>query len=253
MVEWEQRGANAINAGADFLTGVGGAFKGLGNRFKRGKHQAFIEAFCAIAGSIAAQNGRLLPEEVQALKQFLLNNRNNPAFTSFEVDELVAKMKEYAVAEFLCEGEKITRAVDGVEPGSDSAKMALLGALAIAFADSDCDINEARKVNEYSSRLNLSLPALSSEFQIQIPQLPALSNHPAEFARVNTPELSFEEPPVTAPVAPAISQQTVQPVQQAVVTPTPPAQPQGKPCRACDGTGQRQGKNCVFCKGKGVK
>ncbi|MFC1623316.1 TerB family tellurite resistance protein [Patescibacteria group bacterium] len=249
---WEQRGANAVNAGADLATGIFSAVRGIGGRLKRSKHEKFIDAFCAMTGSMAAQNGRLLPEEIQAFKNFLLQNRANPVFAHFEVDELVSRLEKFAVAEFLCKGEEITRAIDGIDVGGDSAKMALLGALAVAFADGDCDAREAMKINEYSAQLGLSLSALSSEFQIQIPQLPAQSNDPAEFARVSAPDVVFEEPPV-APVAPAIPQQTVRPVQQAVVTPTPPAQPQGKPCRACNGTGQRQGKTCVFCKGKCVK
>ena len=56
---WSRTGEGIVNSSADFIGGVGSAFKGIGNRFKRKKFEPFAEALCAVIGDVASQNGRL--------------------------------------------------------------------------------------------------------------------------------------------------------------------------------------------------
>ncbi len=172
---WQKRGETVVNAGIDFLGGVGTAFKGVGKRLKRGKYTNLIEAFCAVAGDVASQNGRFLPKETEGFKRFILDNHDNPFIHAFSTDELLEKFKGYAIAAFLGEEEALMRALKGIEisddHNNDEGKIVILGALAVAFADGDCDEREADCIAHYARLLHIDLNALAQEFRIAMPQL----------------------------------------------------------------------------------
>lgn len=185
--QWQQRGEGLVNAGMDFVTGVGSAFKGLGGRIKRGKYKPFIEAFCAVCGDVVSRNGRFLPDEVNGLKRFLIENHDDPVFSNYSSAELTEKIKDFAIASFLGDDEKTLRALRGVESGSDEAKMVIIGALAIAFSDGDCDPNEASAILDHSHRLGVDLHQLAADYGLQLPAL--------ELKRVSPPPLEPAAPP----------------------------------------------------------
>jgi tellurite resistance protein len=198
--QWQQRGEGFINAGMDFVAGAGTAFKGLGGRIKRGRYKNFIEAFCAVAGDVASRNGRFLPDEIAGLKRFLIENHDDPVFTSFSSAELLEKIKDYAIAAFLGDDEKTLRALRGIESGSDEAKMVIFGALAIAFSDGECDRNEASAILDYSHRLGVDPHQLTAEHGLQLPAL--------ELKQVSPPALPSQTPSAPAAHAPQSSGQS---------------------------------------------
>ena len=206
MSNWQDRGANAVNAGADLITGIAGALGGIGARLKRGKHAGFIEAFTAVTGHVMSQNGKLLPEEIQALEQFLLNNHQNPAFSAFESADIVAKVKEYATKAFMGDEAEIVRAVTKLERGGDSAKMTIIAALAIAFADGDCDQDEINCIQRHAQAMNINMGQLAAEFSLALPGIQQPS------ANLGIPQSTGA--PQQATTASVVEQQTPSPVQQ---------------------------------------
>lgn len=167
--QWQRRGEGVVNAGVDFVSGVGRAFGNLGNRIQRGRYAAFIDAFCAVAGDVASQNGRFLPAETEGLKRFLLHQQESPVFRAYGVDEVQEKLKTFAVAAFLGEEEQVVRALRAIEPGSDEARMIILAALAIAFADGECDDREAASIAGYARRLAVDVDELAQGFGLTLP------------------------------------------------------------------------------------
>ncbi|MBK1648949.1 TerB family tellurite resistance protein [Rhabdochromatium marinum] len=186
--QWQQRGEGFINAGMDFVSGAGKAFRGLGSRIKRGKYNQFIETFCAVAGDVASRNGRFMPEEIAGLKRFLIENHANEVFNAYTSAELIEKIQDYAIAAFLGDEEKILRALHGTESGSDEAKLVIIGGLAIAFSDSECDQKEAAAIIDYAQRLGIDLNALASEYSLQLPPLD-LKRLPAQDTAAAPPAL----------------------------------------------------------------
>ena len=171
--DWQKRGENVVNSGIDFVAGIGHAFTNLGSVIKRGKYANFIETFCAIAGDVASQNGRFEPAETEGFKRFLLNNHDNPVIGAFPVDDLLAKFRQYAIAAFLCDEEKLIKAIKGVEAGSEDARMVIIAALAVAYADGECDTKEAACILQYAKKLNIDLAQLAHELNLSLPTFSA--------------------------------------------------------------------------------
>jgi tellurite resistance protein len=198
MADWQKRGASVVNSGVDFVAGMGHAFKNLGSVIKRGKYANFIETFCAIAGDVASQNGRFEATETEGFKRFLLNNHDNPVIGAFPIDDLLGKFKQYAVAAFLCDEEKLIKAMAGVEPGSEEARLVIIAALAVAYADGECDTREAACLLQYAKRLNIDLAQLAQELNFSLPT----------FTVGELPHIAPVQPP-----APAVTSQQRQPQQ----------------------------------------
>jgi tellurite resistance protein len=167
--DWQRRGEGVVNAGIDFVSGMGGAFKSLGSRINRGRYAKVVEAFCAIAGDVASQNGRFLVAEREEFKSFVLRSNDNPVLAAYSAEELADKLKEYAVASFLGDEEKLIRAVRGVEPGSAEAQLVVASALAVAFADGECDARESACIAGYAGRFAVDLPALLAAQGLALP------------------------------------------------------------------------------------
>ncbi|EIC21621.1 tellurite resistance TerB family protein [Thiorhodovibrio frisius] len=197
--QWQQRGEGFINASMDFVGGAGKAFKGLGSRIKRGKYNQFIETFCAVAGDVASRNGRFMPEEIAGLKRFLIENHENEVFSAYNSAELIEKIQDYAIASFLGDEEKTLRALRGIESGSDEAKLVIIGGLAIAFSDGECDQNEAGAIVDYAQRLGVDLNQLAAEYSLKLPAL--------EPKRIPAPDAPPPSPPALETTA-----QTAQPL-----------------------------------------
>jgi tellurite resistance protein len=214
-----------VNSSADFINGVGSAFKGIGNRFKRRKFEPFAEALCAVVGDVASQNGRLYKEELEEFRRFLLHNcRDTPILEMFKTEELVKKVERYAVSAFLCDEETVLLAVRNVEE-PELANLVILCALAVAFADGDCDAKERECIEYHARNMRVDVRSLAGQFN-----------------------LDFDSAPKPQIIPPAVP-----PVKQAV----PPAGPNSNPatppagdfCPMCKGAGG----SCVFCKGTGRK
>jgi tellurite resistance protein len=225
---WSQTGEGLVNSSADFISGVGSAFKGVGNRFKRSKFNPFVEALCAVVGDVASQNGRLQKKELEEFRKFLLQNcRDTPILELFKLDELVKKVESYAVSAFLCDEEAILMAVRKVDD-PELAKLVILSAVAVAFADGDCDSKERSCIERHAGTLQINVSSIVGQFQVELssPQTPQAISSPA--------------PPVR-PVMP--------PPPTPILNDRQAASPAGDPCPMCKGAGG----NCVFCKGTGRK
>jgi len=216
--DWTHTGERLVNSSADFFSGVGSAFKGVGNRFKRSKFTPFVEALCAVVGDTASQNGRLYKEEIEEFRKFLLQNcRDTPILDLFSLDELAQKLERYAVAAFLCDEETILMAVRKVED-PELARLIILSALAVAAADGDCDAKERACIEQHAATLQVNMSSLADQFQLNLGKP--------------------QNAPSTAPPLPP---------------PSPAPKPQQAPpaaddlCLMCKGAGG----SCVFCKGTG--
>jgi len=232
--DWGSTGEGMVNSSADFVSGVGSAFKGIGNRFKRRKFEPFAEALCAVVGDVASQNGRLYKEELEEFRSFLLHNcRDTPILEMFKSDELVKKVERYAVSAFLCDEETVLMAVRNVED-SELARLVILCALAVAFADGDCDSKERDCIEEHARNMRVDVRSLADQFDLDL-------GGPAPTKLRSVP------PTVPPPQQVAASPQPGSPPQPAAPAPAPAAA--GTPCPMCKGAGG----SCVFCKGTGVK
>ncbi|XOF32437.1 MAG: TerB family tellurite resistance protein [Candidatus Electrothrix sp. YB6] len=225
---WGRTGEQMVNSSADFIGGVGNAFKGIGNRFKRKKFEPFVEALCAVVGDVASQNGRLYREELEEFRKFLLQNcRDTPILEMFSIDELVKKMEHYAVSAFLCDEEAILLAVRNIED-PELARLVILCALAVAAADGDCDPQEQACIERHAQVIRVDVHSLAGEFNLSL----------------NTGSAPKSAPKALPSSAPPPPRQTPS---------SPPSQPgpspTGVPCPMCKGAGG----NCVFCKGTGRK
>lgn len=192
MADWQKRGENVVNSGIDFVAGIGRGFMNLGGAIKRGKYANFIETFCAIAGDVASQNGRFEAAETEGFKRFLLDHHDNPVIAAFPVDDLLAKFRQYAIAAFLCDEEKLVKAIHGVEAGSDEARMVIIGALAIAYADGTCDTAEAACIEQYAKKLKVDLAQLAHELNLALPTASIR----------DLPHIAVLQPPAPAVAAP---------------------------------------------------
>ncbi len=221
---WGRTGEHMVNSSADFITGVGNAFKGIGNRFKRKKFEPFVEALCAVVGDVASQNGRLHNEELEEFRRFLLHHcSDTPILEMFRIDELINKVEHYAVAAFLCKEETIVLAVRNIED-SELARLVILCALAVAFADGNCDAKEQNCIERHARSMQVDLHTLAGQFNLELKSKPAPRPLP-----------SSGPPPLQAPAPPQ---------------PDPPSKAAtGTPCPMCKGAGG----SCVFCKGTGRK
>jgi tellurite resistance protein len=235
---WGRTGEQMVNSSADFIGGVGSAFKGIGNRFKRKKFEPFVEALCAVVGDVASQNGRLYREELEEFRKFLLQNcRDTPILEMFSLDELVKKMEHYAVSAFLCDEETILLAIRNIED-PELARLVILCALAVAAADGDCDPKEQACIERHAQLIRVDVHSLAGEFNLSLgtgstaPRaLPSSAPPPPR----QTPGTPSSPPPSSPPSQPG----------------PPPSQSAsgGAPCPMCKGAGG----SCVFCKGTGRK
>ena len=193
MADWQKRGESVVNSGIGFVSGIGHAFKNLGSTIKRGKYANFIETFCAIAGDVASQDGRFEDSETAGFKRFLLDNHDNPVIGAFPVNDLLGKFKQYAIAAFLCDEEALLKAIKGVEPGSEEARTVIIGALAVAYADGECDNAEAACIQGYAKKLNIDLAQVAQELNLSLPTsnvaaLPHIGAPPAALSAPNQPQ-----------------------------------------------------------------
>lgn len=165
---WAKRGEQAVGAAADLVVGIGRGFASLGSRLKRSQYQAFADGLCAVAGDVASQNGRLKPEEIEAFRSFVLENRSSPALKPFDPAELTESFKDFAVKAFLCDEGTFARVVDQTrakaEGQSELGQLILLGAVAIAFADGEADDRERETLARYAERLEVDLDTLIERF-----------------------------------------------------------------------------------------
>lgn len=220
--DWTQTGERLVNSSADFLSGVGSAFKGVGNRFKRSKFAPFVEALCAVVGDVASQNGRLQKQEIEEFRKFLLQNcRDTPILELFSLDELVKKLEQYAVAAFLCDEETVLLAVRKVED-PELARLIILSALAVAAADGDFDSKEQACIEQHAAALQVNMATLADQFQLNLGK--------PQQQRIPPPAASA--PPLPPP-SPAPRQQSAPAADDL--------------CLMCKGAGG----SCVFCKGTG--
>ena len=204
---------------ASFLSsGLFQGFRSIGTRIKAVHYKPVMEAFCACAGRIAAENGRLKSSEVTAFRRFVLEHNDHPVIKTFPFDELTEKFKAYAIHAFLEEEEVFIRVLDPIESGSEAAQWIVTGCLAVAFADGVCDVGERVMLDSLASRLGIK-----TEMLVQA--------------------LGVELPPV------ARASRLGRAVQQAVVVDAHAHQSADlrEMCTLC------QGKGCVFCQGSGFK
>ncbi len=224
--DWGRTGEHMVNSSADFINGVGSAFKGIGNRFKRRKFEPFAEALCAVVGDVASQNGRLYKEELEEFRRFLLHNcRDTPILEMFKSEELVKKVERYAVSAFLCDEETVLMAVRKVED-PELANLVILCALAVAFADGDCDAKERDCIEHHARNMQVDVRSLADQFNLDFGSVPK-----AQIAPPVVPSPKQTAPPSRPHAEPAAA----------------PAA--GNPCPMCKGAGG----SCVFCKGTGRK
>ncbi|CAK8716645.1 MAG: hypothetical protein D3917_04470 [Candidatus Electrothrix sp. AX5] len=233
---WGRTGEGIVNSSADFIGGVGSAFKGIGNRFKRKKFEPFAEALCAVVGDVASQNGRLYREELEEFRKFLLHNcRDTPILDMFEIDELVSKVKHYAVSAFLCDEETVLLAVKKIED-PELADLVILCALAVAFADGDCDSKEQKCIEQHARNMRVNMGSLAGQFNLNIEAAPKPQLAPPAVP----PPQQVSSPPKPHPAG-AAAPPAAAPAGGAAAT--------GTPCPMCKGAGG----SCVFCKGTGRK
>ncbi|MCI5166984.1 MAG: hypothetical protein D3903_13040 [Candidatus Electrothrix sp. GM3_4] len=238
---WGRTGEGIVNSSADFIGGVGSAFKGIGNRFKRKKFEPFAEALCAVVGDVASQNGRLYRAELEEFRKFLLQNcRDTPILEMFEIDELVSKVKHYAVSAFLCDEETVLLAVKKIED-PELADLVILCALGVAFADGDCDAKEQECIEKHARNMRVDVRSLAGQFNLDL-----------EAAPTPKPQIA---PPAIPPPQQVAPPPKPHPVSIAPAPPIAPAAPArgvtagGTPCPMCKGAGG----SCVFCKGTEIK
>ncbi len=232
---WGRTGEGIVNSSADFIGGVGSAFKGIGNRFKRKKFEPFAEALCAVVGDVASQNGRLYREELEEFRKFLLHNcRDTPILEMFEIDELVSKVKHYAVSAFLCDEETVLLAVKKIED-PELADLVILCALAVAFADGDCDAKEQKCIEQHARNMRVDMGSLAGQFNLDLEAAPKPQIAPPAVP----PPQQVAPPPKSHPA----------PTAPPVAAPAGGAAATGTPCPMCKGAGG----SCVFCKGTGSK
>jgi tellurite resistance protein len=194
MADWQKRGENVVNSGVDFVAGIGHAFMNLGGAIKRGKYANFIETFCAIAGDVASQDGRFEPSESEGFKRFLLDHHDNPVIAAFPIDDLLGKFKQYAIAAFLCDEEKLVKAIKGVEPGSEEARTVMIAALAVAYADGECAPAEAACIARYAKKLNIDLAQLAQELNLLLPTASVRDLPHIPVLQPPAPELAAPQP-----------------------------------------------------------
>ncbi|MCI5149929.1 MAG: hypothetical protein D3916_11175 [Candidatus Electrothrix sp. MAN1_4] len=222
--DWGQTGERMVNSSADFIGGVGNAFKGIGNRFKRKKFEPFVEALCAVVGDVASQNGHLYREELEEFRKFILHNcRDTPILDMFNIDDLVKKMERYAVAAFLCDQETILLSIRNIED-PELARLVILCALAVAAADGDCDPKELACIERHAQIIRVDVHSLAEQFNLSLNTGSAAKPLPS----------SAPSPPRQTPSSPPSQ---------------PGLPPTGELCPMCKGAGG----SCVFCKGTGRK
>jgi len=251
---WEERGQQAVGAAANLATGLIKGFRSLGGRIQAGRHLPVIEAFCACAGRVAAQNGSLKREEIEGFRRFLLDNRQHPLLGHFPADELVNKFRDYAVKAFLQEEEVFIRVLDQVTKGSDEANLIIAGCFTVVFADGDCDARERDQIEQLAGSLGVATAAIAQEMGVVLP--PATS--PVQPAGRDLPLAPASPPQVDVPPAPpptgAPPRKTAPPPPVAPVHPAelprPAAPPAAEPAKnLCSFCG---GKGCAFCNNTGL-
>lgn len=174
MTDWGAAGSGVVNAGADFVGGIGSAFKGLGSRFKRSRLEPFVNALCAVVGDVAAQNGRLRPEELAGFEKFLIRNcRDNNLLTVFTMQELKDKVKDYAVAAFLGETLKIAQAVSVMRSEPEFAALIIDSARCVAGADGTVNNLERLCLEAHAKELNVPVATVHLLSSVARPQLAA--------------------------------------------------------------------------------
>lgn len=250
--DWQQTGTNVVNAGAGFVSGIAKAFGSIGRGIIRSAqgHDKLINGLCAVVGHVNTMNGQLKPEEISAFRNFILQQQTHPAFSGINADDLVQKMRNYAIAQFSGDTQSLNSAVGCVDKGGEAAQMIILGALACAYADGDCDANEQSCISYYAQFLGVDLQMLSRNMNLGIPQLGPPPVTPAIPAPIyQEPVTPMQAQPTAQPVAQPVQTQAV----QQPVTPTPqPTQPVAQVCPMCKGQ-QPKMANCMFCKGTGQK
>jgi hypothetical protein len=155
----------------------------------------------------------------------------------FEIDELVSKVKHYAVSAFLCDEETVLLAVKKIED-PELADLVILCALSVAFADGDCDTKERDCIEQHARNMRVDVRLLAGQFNLDFEANPKPQIAPPA---VPPPQQVAPPPkPHPVPAAPA------PPVGGAAATGTTAT---GTPCPMCKGAGG----SCVFCKGTGIK
>ena len=259
----EEPGRLALSSRSFFMSGLFQGFRNIGTRIKAAHYKPVMEAFCACAGRIAAENGRLKQAEVTGFRQFILEHHTHPVIGNFSVDELVEKFKEYAIKAFLEDEEPFITVLDLIVPGSEAAQMIVTGCLAVAFADGECDRGERIQLENLAVRLGVKIEELTKDLGVDLPPPASRSSRlgmalqqPVTAKQPATAQPATAQQPVTAQPAtakqPATAQQpvTAQPatVQPATVQQQPVSSgDEQQKCTFC------QGKGCVFCKNTGFK
>ncbi|MBF0296155.1 MAG: TerB family tellurite resistance protein [Magnetococcales bacterium] len=247
--EWVERGQRAVGAATDMATGLFRGLQNLGPRIQAAQYKPIVEAFCAYTGLMAAQHGRLRRQEIDGFRNFLMQNRQNPVFGGFPLDELIDKFRNYAVRAFLEETAIFDTVLHPIARGSDEARLIVTGCLSIVYADGRCDESERIQMEQLATRLGVDTWRMMQELGVV---LPSWSGSPAPAAHVAAPP---PPPPAYAtapppPPPPAYAAAPPPPPAQTAPPPPPPARPAAagrEPCSFCQGTG------CVFCNNTGFK
>lgn len=213
-----ERGRRTAPSNSFFASGLFQGFRNIGTRIKAAHYKPVIEAFCACAGRIAAEDGRLKPAEIAGFRRFILENHAHPVICNFVPDELQEKFKAYAIHVFLEEEEAFIRVLDPIVPGSEAAQMIVTGCLAVAFSDGVCDPGERLQLENLAVRLGVEIGELTQALGVDLPPASHSSNPD------KAPQQQAASDP--QPVIPNSEQQV---------------------CTLC------QGKGCVFCNGTGFK
>ncbi len=230
---WEERGQRAVGAAADLATGLFKGLRGIGGRVQAARFRPTVEALCASAGLIAAQQGRLKRAEIDGFRRFLQNNRQHPVIGQFQPDELLALFRDYAVKAFLEEDDAFTQVLDRVGTATDEANLIVLGCLSVVFADGQCSPQEREQIDSLAGRLGVNVDRLAQSVGVTLPAPLATYQPPAAIpAPMSTPAAPPAMSPPPAAPAPVMAPPPV-------AAPAPAA---GRvPCGLC------QGKGCVFC------
>ncbi|MEO5346372.1 MAG: TerB family tellurite resistance protein [Magnetococcus sp. YQC-9] len=232
QTDWKERGQRAVGAATDLATGLFKGLQNIGSRVQSAQYRPILEAFCAWTGLMAAQHGKLQRAEIEAFRNFLLQNAQHPVFGGFPLEELIEKFRSYAIKAFLDEREVFDSVLHPISQDSEEAKLIVTGCLNVIYADGQCDESERFYLEQLALRLAVNTEVLARRMGII---LPPVQTTPFQTASQSAPYQAPPQPaPYQAPSQPAPYQAPSQPAPyQAPPQPAPyQAPPQPAPYQA---------------------
>ncbi|MBF0614684.1 MAG: TerB family tellurite resistance protein [Magnetococcales bacterium] len=246
--EWKERGQRAVGAATDLAAGLFKGLQNIGSRVQSAQYKPIVEAFCAWCGLMAAQKGRLKRTEIEAFRNFLLQNRQHPVFGGFPIEELIDKFKEYAVKAFLEEDAVFHTVLHPIPQDSEEARLIVTGCLNVIYADGYCDDAERQQLDLLAQRLGINTEIMARKMGIILPPTnPAATPYYGSVGQAAVPSggSPFQAMPAPQAYAPPPPPPQAAPSPPPPVASVPPAG--GQLCGMC------QGKGCVFCNQTGYK